>query len=100
MSDGDGRDVVRQACGTKLNGIGWLRISAEDGSVDTGAMRAMVDWYYENGCGGIFASCQSSEIFYLTDAERVLKKMEESTGVFPGSFEPACGAVVSVPVKQ
>ena len=34
------------------------------------------------------------------DAERVLKKMEESTGVFPGSFEPACGAVVSVPVKQ
>lgn len=43
-----------------------------DGSVDTGAMRAMVDWYYENGCGGIFASCQSSEIFYLTEAERVL----------------------------
>ncbi len=43
-----------------------------DGSVDTGAVRAMVDWYYENGCGGIFASCQSSEIFFLTAKERAL----------------------------
>ena len=43
-----------------------------DGSVDTGAARAMVDWYDENGCGGIFAACQSSEIFFLTRAERAL----------------------------
>ena len=33
------------------------------------------------------------------DAERVLKKMEESTGVFPGSFDASGGAVVTVPVK-
>lgn len=32
----DGKAVVRQACGTKLGGIGWLRISAADGGVDTG----------------------------------------------------------------
>ena len=31
------------------------------------------------------------------DAERVLKKMEESTGVSPGAFDPAEGAAVSVP---
>ena len=31
------------------------------------------------------------------DAERVLKKMEESTGVSPGAFDPAGGAAVSVP---
>ena len=43
-----------------------------DGSVDTGAARAMVDWYFENGCGGIFTACQSSEIFFLTEAERAL----------------------------
>ncbi len=43
-----------------------------DGSVDTGAMRAMMDWYFENGCGGVFAACQSSEIFFLTRKERVL----------------------------
>ena len=31
------------------------------------------------------------------DAERVLKKMEESTGVSPGAFESGSGAVVRVP---
>ena len=36
MKNKDGYDVVRQACGTKMAGIGWLRISAENGSVDTG----------------------------------------------------------------
>jgi 4-hydroxy-tetrahydrodipicolinate synthase len=42
----------------------------EDGSVDLGAARALTAWYYENGCHGIFAACQSSEIFFLTEAER------------------------------
>ena len=42
-----------------------------DGSVDLGAARAMTEWYYEKGCHGIFAACQSSEIFYLTEEERV-----------------------------
>ena len=31
------------------------------------------------------------------DAERVLKKMEESTGISPGAFDPEGGAAVSVP---
>ena len=34
------------------------------------------------------------------DAERVLKKMEKSTGVFPGAFNPEEGAAVSVPVQK
>ena len=33
MQNKDGKDVIRTACGTKLNNIGWVRISAEDGSV-------------------------------------------------------------------
>ena len=36
MKNRDGKAVLRQACGTKLGGIGWLRISAADGGVDTG----------------------------------------------------------------
>ena len=36
MKNRDGRQVIRQACGTKLEGIGWMRISAVDGSIDTG----------------------------------------------------------------
>ena len=43
-----------------------------DGSIDTGAVRALTDWYFENGCAGIFTACQSSEIFCLTVPERVL----------------------------
>lgn len=42
------------------------------GGLDLGAVREMCDWYYENGCGGIFTACQSSEIFNLTTEERVL----------------------------
>jgi len=36
MKNGDGREIIRQASGTQLEGIGWLRISAADGSLDTG----------------------------------------------------------------
>ena len=36
MKNRDGQEVIRQACGTLLEGIGWLRISSADGSLDTG----------------------------------------------------------------
>ena len=36
MQNKNGEDVPRQACGTKLSGIGWVRISSEDGAVTTG----------------------------------------------------------------
>ncbi len=36
MKNRDGGEVIRQACGTKLASIGWLRISAADGALDTG----------------------------------------------------------------
>ena len=42
-----------------------------DGSVDFDMAEKYVDWYFENGLTGIFAVCQSSEIFYLTLEERV-----------------------------
>ena len=41
-----------------------------DGSVDYETAIKYVDWYYENGLDGIFAVCQSSEIFYLSLEER------------------------------
>ncbi len=43
----------------------------KDGSVDLETVKKYVHWYYEKGCAGIFAICQSSEIFYLTVEERV-----------------------------
>ena len=43
----------------------------KDGSVDLDTARKYVDWYFENGLTGIFAICQSSEIFYLSLEERL-----------------------------
>lgn len=43
----------------------------KDGSVDLETAKKYVDWYFENGLGGIFAVCQSSEIFYLSLEEKV-----------------------------
>ena len=43
----------------------------KDGSIDFDTAEKYVDWYYENGLDGIFAVCQSSEIFYLSLTERV-----------------------------
>ena len=42
-----------------------------DGSVDMETALKYVDWYYEAGLDGIFAVCQSSEIFFLSLEERV-----------------------------
>ena len=42
-----------------------------DGSVDYDMAEKYVDWYFENGLTGIFAVCQSSEIFFLSLEERV-----------------------------
>ena len=36
MRNKDGRKITRQACGTKLSEVGWLRISAATGSIETG----------------------------------------------------------------
>lgn len=42
-----------------------------DGSIDYETAEKYVDWYFGNGLDGIFAVCQSSEIFYLSLEERV-----------------------------
>lgn len=43
----------------------------KDGTVDFDTALKYVDWYFERGLDGIFAVCQSSEIFYLSLEERV-----------------------------
>ena len=42
----------------------------QDNSIDYGAVDAIVDYYYSMGCRGIFAVCQSSEMFFLSENER------------------------------
>lgn len=43
----------------------------KDGSIDYDTAEKYVDFYYDSGIDGIFAVCQSSEIFFLTLEERV-----------------------------
>lgn len=43
----------------------------KDGSVDYETAEKYVDFYFNSGIDGIFAVCQSSEIFFLTLEERV-----------------------------
>ncbi|MBO5702836.1 MAG: dihydrodipicolinate synthase family protein [Clostridia bacterium] len=43
----------------------------KDGKIDFDGVRALVRFYWESGCDGIFAACQSSEIMFLTLDERV-----------------------------
>lgn len=42
-----------------------------NGKIDVVTAEKYVDWYFQNGLDGIFAICQSSEIFYLSLEERV-----------------------------
>ena len=43
----------------------------EAGEVDYAALEALIDFYEQGGADGLFAVCQSSEIFYLSLEERV-----------------------------
>lgn len=43
----------------------------KDKSIDYNALNVLVDWYIDNGADGLFAVCQSSEMFFLTLEERI-----------------------------
>ena len=43
----------------------------ENNTVDFKAVKQLVDWYIDRGCDGIFAVCQSSEMFFLSETEKL-----------------------------
>jgi 4-hydroxy-tetrahydrodipicolinate synthase len=43
----------------------------EDHSIDYKALEKLIDWYIERGVSGLFAVCQSSEMFFLSLRERL-----------------------------
>ena len=43
----------------------------DDNKPDFKAIAQLCDWYVERGCAGIFAVCQSSEMAYLTEQEKL-----------------------------
>ena len=58
----------------------------EDNKIDYDGLKELVDWYIKNGVSGMFAVCQSSEMFYLSLDERVkyaAKTVEFAAGRVP-----------------
>ena len=43
----------------------------EDNKIDYNGVKALLDWYAKKGVDGIFAICQSSEIFFLSFEEKL-----------------------------
>lgn len=43
----------------------------DDNKPDFKAIENLTNWYIEKGCNGIFAVCQSSEMLYLTEQEKL-----------------------------
>ncbi|MGD8114460.1 MAG: dihydrodipicolinate synthase family protein [Sphaerochaetaceae bacterium] len=43
----------------------------EDNTIDFRSLEKLVEWYIANGSAGLFATCQSSEIFFLSTEEKV-----------------------------
>ena len=55
------------------NGVWPVMITpfTADNQIDYPAVKAIIDFYKENGCAGVFAVCQSSEMFFLSKEERL-----------------------------
>ena len=43
----------------------------DNNTPDFRAIEALTNWYIDKGCTGIFAVCQSSEMFYLSEQEKL-----------------------------
>jgi len=44
---------------------------SSDGSIDYGTLETLIEWYIARGVTGLFAVCQSSEMFFLSLKERL-----------------------------
>jgi 4-hydroxy-tetrahydrodipicolinate synthase len=43
----------------------------ENGEIDLDGLTSLTELYIQAGAKGLFANCQSSEMFYLSDEERL-----------------------------
>jgi len=68
--------------------------------VDYGALPPLLRWYEERGVTGVFAICQSSEIFYLSFEERLRILRELMRAKQPGTVMLASGHTAYDPATQ
>ncbi len=79
----------------------------KDKSIDWTALDTLVDWYIDAEVSGLFAVCLSSEMYHLSEMERlditrrVVQRVEGrvpviATGTFSGSIEEQANTVIQV----
>eukprot|EP00117_Sycon_ciliatum_P008555 scpid27026/ scgid11201/ Dihydrodipicolinate synthase len=79
----------------------------EDGSIDYQSLQSLVDWFIDNGVAGLFTVCLSSEMYDLSNSERLelaraVKKYSTgrvpvvASGTFGGSVEDMADFVRSM----
>eukprot|EP00041_Stephanoeca_diplocostata_P011191 m.182081 g.182081 ORF g.182081 m.182081 type:complete len:118 (-) comp18453_c0_seq6:1557-1910(-) len=42
-----------------------------DGTIDYPTLDKLIEWYIASGCTGLFAVCQSSEMYHISNDERL-----------------------------
>ena len=75
-----------------------LAVQAELSFEDGALARITLHFYPLSVSGEVQFNDYSPVLLSGEDAERVLRKMEKSTGLYPGAFEEGQGAAVTVPV--
>ena len=73
----------------------------ENRQIDWESLKKLIDWYIAAGVHGLFANCQSSEMFFLSDAESLQLTrfvVDYVAGRVPvvASGHTACGVLVGV----
>ncbi|MBV5331739.1 dihydrodipicolinate synthase family protein [bacterium] len=68
----------------------------EDREIDWPSLKKLIDWYLAAGVNGLFANCQSSEMFFLSDAEslqltRFVREYVDGRVPVVASGHTACG---------
>lgn len=61
--------------GFSINSGVWptmITLFDQNNKIDFPAMKRLIDWYIEKDVNGLFAVCQSSEMFFMSKEERVL----------------------------
>ena len=80
------------------NGVWPVMITpfTADNKIDYEAVQRIIDWYADHKVTGIFAVCQSSEMFFLTKEER----LELAKYVIDHGHEKGMGVIASGHVAE
>ncbi len=69
----------------------------KENKIDLEVLDKMIDWYYEHGCSSLFAMCHSTEMWLLTQEERIAvvrqaRKSSERLASEKGRYMPILAA--------